>query len=121
MPTIEVKISDFESLLKDTVDEEKLETLLEKVKGEVKDFFRESDSVKIELNDTNRPDLWTPEGIVRQIRPAKRSWSERYPFFDTSNKAQYHVEISKEVSTVRPYLAACISRGMTVTAPILDQ
>ncbi len=121
MPTIEVKISDFESLLNDTVDEAKLETLLEKVKGEVKDFFRESDSVKIELNDTNRPDLWTPEGIVRQILPAKASWSEAYPFFDVSNKAIQHVEISKEVSTVRPYLAACISRNMIVTEAILNQ
>lgn len=121
MPTIEVSIRDFESLLKDTVDQEKLEILLEKVKGEVKDFFRESDSVKIELNDTNRPDLWSPEGIVRQIRPATRQWSEAYPFFDASSKALQKVEISKEVSRVRPYIAACISRGMRVTAPILDQ
>jgi len=121
MPTIEVKISDFESLLKDRVDEEKLERLLEKVKGEVKDFFRESDSVKIELNDTNRPDLWSPEGIVRQILPAKRPWAEVYPFFDASHKATHKVEISKAVGTVRPYLAACISRGMTVSEAILDQ
>lgn len=121
MPTIEVSIRDFESLLKDTVDQEKLEILLEKVKGEVKDFFRESDSVKIELNDTNRPDLWSPEGIVRQIRPATRQWSEAYPFFDASSKALQKVEISKEVSQVRPYIAACISRDMCVTAAILDQ
>ncbi len=121
MPTIEVSISDFESLLKEKVDQEKLETLLEKVKGEVKDFFRESDSVKIELNDTNRPDLWSPEGVVRQILPATKPWSQAYPFFSDAKKANHQVDISKEVSSVRPYLAACISRGMTVTEPILEQ
>jgi len=121
MPTIEVSIRDIESLLKETLDQERLETLLEKVKGEVKDFFPETDSVKIELNDTNRPDLWSPEGIARQILPGSQPWSERYPFFDSSTPATQKIEVSKEVSAVRPYIAACISRGLYITEAILEQ
>ncbi len=121
MPTIEVKLSDFESLLKGKLDEEKLETLLEKVKGEVKDFERENDATKIELNDTNRPDLWSPEGITRQIRPAVKNWPEAYPFFDAKTKPARKVMISEAVGAVRPYLTACIARGLTITEPILKQ
>ncbi|MFQ5598478.1 MAG: phenylalanine--tRNA ligase subunit beta [Nitrospiria bacterium] len=121
MPTIEVAISDLESLLKENVDREKLETLLEKVKGELKEFVRDTDSAKIELNDTNRPDLWCPEGIVRQIRPPEKKWEDAYPFFGESTKALHRVDISKAVGAVRPYLGACISRGMTVTPTILEQ
>lgn len=121
MPTIEVMLSDFESLLKEKLDQEKLETLLEKVKGEVKDFARETDSAKIELNDTNRPDLWSPEGIARQVRPAEKNWSSAYPFFDPTAQSAGRVMISGAVGAVRPYLAACVSRGLTVTEPILEQ
>ncbi len=126
MPTIEVSIRDIEALLQktpndETLDQERLETLLEKVKGEVKDFFPETDSVKIELNDTNRPDLWSPEGIARQILPASSSWSTRYPFFAPSTPATQKIVVSKEVASLRPYVAACISRGLHVTEAILDQ
>jgi len=121
MPTIEVAISDLESLLEETLSRERLETLLEKVKGEVKDFSPETGMAKIELNDTNRPDLWSPEGIVRQLRPPKKPWRQAYPFFDGATQATHRVDISKDVAAVRPYLAACISRGMTVTPAILDQ
>lgn len=121
MPTIEVNISDFESLLEEKIDREKLEKLLEKVKGEVKDFSPETDLTKIELNDTNRPDLWTPEGIVRQIRPQSQLWTKTYPFFDASMKAENTVEISKDLASIRPYLAACISRGVPVSEAMLTQ
>ncbi len=121
MPTIEVTLSDFESLLKEKLDQGKLEDFLEKVKGEVKDFMPETDSTKIELNDTNRPDLWSPEGIARQVRPAEKPWLETYPFFEQKLKPAAQVHISNAVSAVRPYLAACISRNMSVTEPILEQ
>ncbi len=121
MPTIEVAISDLESLLQETLSRASLEALLEKVKGEVKDFSPETDAAKIELNDTNRPDLWSPEGIARQIRPREKTWQAAYPFFDAAAKATHQVDISKDVGAVRPYLTACIARNLTVTPAILDQ
>lgn len=121
MPTIEVKISDFESLLQEKITGEKLEILLERVKGEVKDFLPEEDLAKIELNDTNRPDLWSPEGIVRQIRQHQDSWRQSYAFFNRNLETTRRVNVSKEVDTVRPYLAASVALGMTVTEDILEQ
>ena len=118
MPTIELKISDLESLLFETVDEARLALLLEKVKGEVKAFNRKEDITKLELNDTNRPDLWCPEGIVRQI---KSSQNNRYPFFDQASPVDHRVSVSNDVTPVRPYLAACTVTGLVVTHTILTQ
>ncbi|MBI3802424.1 MAG: phenylalanine--tRNA ligase subunit beta [Nitrospirae bacterium] len=121
MPTIEIKISDFESLLGKKISEAALETLLERVKGEVKDFLPKEDTAKIELNDSNRPDLWSPEGIARQIL-LMESKGKDYPFFSPQKRsADRKVTVAQELKTIRPYLAACVSRGMTVTEPILLQ
>ncbi len=121
MPTIEIKISDLKSLLgKENISKAALETLLEQVKGEVKEFLPEKDAAKVELNDSNRPDLWSPEGIVRQIHLAE-SKKVHYPFFESSARGEKQVMISKEVTPVRPYLAACAVKGIMVTEPILAQ
>lgn len=121
MPTIEIKISDFQSLLgKEGLNRSALEAFLELVKGEVKEFLPEKDAAKVELNDSNRPDLWSPEGIVRQIHLAE-SKKVSYPFFDPSARGDKKVMISKEVGPVRPCLAACAVKGITVTEPILAQ
>ena len=38
------------------------------VKGELKEHVAETGELRIELQDSNRPDLWCCEGIARQIR-----------------------------------------------------
>lgn len=121
MPTIEVRISDLESLLeKRTLDQESLERLLERVKGEVKEFSREADAAKLELNDSNRPDLWSPEGIARQISLVDGK-KRAYPFFDRGTAAERSVNVSREVAAVRPFLAACVAKGVGITDPVLLQ
>ncbi len=115
MPTIEIKISDFETLFGCRVGREALETLLLKVKGEVKEFLPEEDYAKLELNDTNRPDLWSLEGIVRQIHPPLPP----YPFFH--HPAERTVIVSEKVGMVRPCLAACIAHGPAMTEARLIQ
>jgi len=131
MPTIEIKITDFESLLgKGKISETELESLLEYVKGEVKDFLPKEDNAKIELNDSNRPDLWCSEGIARQILLMESdglsngltTGAKSYPFFsDRKGGAERKVTVAKELKSIRPYLAACVARGMRVTDPILVQ
>ena len=74
MPTISIFRDDLESLLdgsgrpKRSVSLEKLEEWLMLVKGELKDHTVETGELRIELQDSNRPDLWCCEGIARQIR-----------------------------------------------------
>ena len=52
---------------KEEVNLENLEDYLDAVKSELKEYDSETDELKLENNDTNRPDLWSLEGTARQI------------------------------------------------------
>lgn len=121
MPTIEVRISDLAALLSKELQEENLEESLKLVKGELKEFDLASDQAKIELNDSNRPDLWSPEGIARQIRWVGSGQKLGYPHFAIQRGLDRLVNVSKGVRTIRPYLAACAVRGVEMSEVVLTQ
>ncbi len=70
MPTIDVDYSELERLLGLKLDGDiaKLDELLAFVKGEVKLYNKTEGIVSIEMKDTNRPDLWSVEGLARALR-----------------------------------------------------
>ena len=80
--------------------------------------------LKIELNDTNRPDLWSTAGCARQLRVYNEEAIPEYPFIarkeDSASKApKYKVIVEKTVQKVRPYLAGFIATGKTIDDPLL--
>ncbi|RME26935.1 MAG: phenylalanine--tRNA ligase subunit beta [Deltaproteobacteria bacterium] len=117
MPTIVVDPDDFQKLLGEKVQPERLERLLELVKGEFKGQDPDG-GWKIELNDTNRPDLWSAEGIARQIR-CTLGRRRDYPFFDGEEIGQIIVEPGLE--QIRPYVGAFVATGVDVTETVLVQ
>ena len=72
MPTLETTIRDLETLTGMTLPADTLDLLLDWVKGEIKELDPKTGTLKIELNDTNRPDLWTVEGIARQLKDRRQ-------------------------------------------------
>jgi len=66
MPTIEVNYDDLISLIgkKIPLEELKNEGILY-AKGEIEEV--DGKKMKIDLKDTNRPDLWSAEGIAREL------------------------------------------------------
>jgi len=79
-------------------------------------------SLKIELNDTNRPDLWGTAGCARQLRTYHGGKSPEYNFFSRAGdtrKAAYKVKVQASVKQVRPYLAGFVAAGKTITDPML--
>ncbi|MCL2266041.1 MAG: phenylalanine--tRNA ligase subunit beta [Treponema sp.] len=79
-------------------------------------------TLKIELNDTNRPDLWGTAGCARQLRIYYGGSIPAYPFFSRSGdikKAERKVKVEASVKKVRPYLTGFIARGKTITDPML--
>ena len=79
-------------------------------------------SLKIELNDTNRPDLWSSAGCARQLRIYHGGKTQAFPFFSTPGAmkpAQHKATVEKSVCKVRPYLAGFIARGKEITDPLL--
>jgi len=102
---------------------EELETALVCAKAELDGGFGSEDKIlKIELNDTNRPDLWSTAGCARQLRIYSGGKAPVYPFFSSPSKAQetqYRVLAEKSVSGVRPFIAGFIARGKAISDPLL--
>nr|HPM86034.1 phenylalanine--tRNA ligase subunit beta [archaeon] len=69
MPNLEVSKKDLEKLMGCSYSREKLEEDLEYIKGEIDSL--ENDSIKIDCKETNRPDLWSVEGIAREFKARK--------------------------------------------------
>ena len=86
MPTISVQRDDLEALIAGLDEQpsrisiDQLEQWLMLVKGELKGHNAETGELRIELQDSNRPDLWCCEGIARQIRTKQQGVATPYPF-----------------------------------------
>ena len=91
------------------------------VKGELKGHNPETGELRIELQDSNRPDLWCCEGIARQIRIKQQGRLKPYSFFAKKPKSPHHLIVKPGMEQVRPYVAACTARGYRVTEKGLAQ
>ncbi len=127
MPTISIFKSDLESLLaadgraKRTASIEQLEEWLMLVKGELKGHSPDTGELRIELQDSNRPDLWCCEGIARQIRIKQQGKLKPYAFFTKKPKTPRRLIVAPGLESVRPYVAACAVTGYRVTEEGLAQ
>ncbi|MDF0650238.1 MAG: phenylalanine--tRNA ligase subunit beta [Nitrospira sp.] len=127
MPTITIFKDDLESLLTSDrgagrgITMAQLEEWLMLVKGELKGHNPETGELRIELQDSNRPDLWSCEGIARQIRIKQEGRLKPYSFFENKPKAPHHLTVKPGMEQVRPYVAACTARGFRVTEKGLAQ
>jgi phenylalanyl-tRNA synthetase beta chain len=83
-----------------------------------KSLSPEERTLKIELNDTNRPDLWATAGCARQLRLYGGGKIPEYPFFSSpgnTKKASRKLLVEASVRQVRPFLAGFIASGKAVT------
>ncbi len=122
MPTITIKQNDLEELLGEEVSLHRLETLLPWVKGELKEYQESTGELKIELSDSNRPDLWCVEGIVRQIRCGLERLPVRYPFNDSKKvKPKYQIQVDPGLREIRPFVGAVVAKGLNMGEEMLAQ
>lgn len=121
MPTINLKKKDLDRLLGVNIQLDDLATYLSLVKGEVKGYDPDQDDLKVELNDTNRPDLWSTEGIARQIRTKLAGSPKEYTFFKKKRKPRVSIDVSTGMEGIRPYIGGFIARGISMDDDILTQ
>ncbi|MGH7236446.1 MAG: phenylalanine--tRNA ligase subunit beta [Nitrospiraceae bacterium] len=122
MPTISINQKDFEQLVgRPTIAAEQLDAWLPLVKAELKDQDSESGEVRLELHDSNRPDLWSCEGIARQIRIKLQGAASAYPFFKPTPRPKRRIQVMQGLERVRPYIAACTAVGYRMTGEGLAQ
>ena len=115
MPTLEGHLDDLNSLLPAPLSPEDMNQVLDRVKGEWKHFDPATRRFKIELNDTNRPDLWSVEGIARQLRGGIPLPGRPYSFLDRAAKRERgtapDISVDPGLSRVRPFLGGFRATG----------
>lgn len=122
MPTISIKKKDLESLVGRTFSLDEIEHLLQLVKGELKGYDIPGDELKIELSDSNRPDLWCCEGIARQIWGKLTGEWRDYPFFYSADAEKTgRIVVDEGMKEIRPYVGGFTAAGLTVDEEMLVQ
>ncbi len=129
MPKIEVNEKLFFNLLGTKYDYVTLEQKLTCAKAELDekpDMTQSEDErvIKIELNDTNRPDLWSTAGVSRALRVHNTGVSADYTsFLSTAKKTQDYgnrvVNVEESVKEVRPFMTAFVISGKPIDEPML--
>jgi len=124
LPTINVQKSDVENLSGRQFTLDELEAAIMIAKGELKGYDPDSGEVKLELNDTNRPDLWSAEGIARQLRSKRTGKGDNYRFYTRrpgrpTNK--HRVQVDARLENIRPFVSCFRVRGVELTDELLGQ
>ena len=111
MPIITVNKPDFERLAGQTYSLESLSAALETAKAEID--AEEGDTLRIQLKDTNRPDLWSAEGLARLLKSHRENVQPDYSFFYPSGVSQEReVIVDPGLRNIRPFIAAFACEGI---------
>ena len=117
MPTIEISHKDLCNLIGKKIEMEELKNLIDFVKGEIESV--NGDLLKIEIKDTNRPDLWSAEGIARELK-AKIGIEEGLPKYEVK-RTNVKVIVSEKVKKVRPYTVCAVVKNLKFDEFALSQ
>jgi phenylalanyl-tRNA synthetase beta chain len=115
MPTIDVDYSELERLLnlKLNGDMAKLDDVLAYVKGEVKAYSEKENTVSIEMKDTNRPDLWSVEGLSRALRGYLNLEKGIKDY--VAGEPIVEVNVNPQLWNIRPFICCSIIKNIHLT------
>jgi phenylalanyl-tRNA synthetase beta chain len=118
MPTIEVSHSDLCKLIGKQISLKELkEEGILFAKGEIDE--ESGDQVKVDIKDTNRPDLWSAEGIARELR-GHYGIDKGLPKYEIK-KSGLVVHVDKRMSGIRPYTVCAVVKNLEITDDVLSQ
>jgi len=116
MPTIDISIEDICRLmgLDETLSPEELDQKVAFAIAEVDSEPEGPDEnghtkIAIDVKTSNRPDLWSAEGIARLVRGQLDQ--PGLPPLD-AEPSGYEIEVDPSLEEVRPYIAAAVVRGL---------
>jgi len=123
MPKVEIYKEPFYRALGRKYGDEELIELLTTAKAELDEHVEDEGLLKIELNDTNRPDLWSMAGLARQLNIYLGAPITGYDFFSTKDELRDYgsrvIEVDAALKDIRPYFAAFVARGKAIDEPQL--
>lgn len=129
MPKIEVNEKLFFQMVGQKYDYDILEKKLTCAKAELDEkpdmsVPEEQRVIKIELNDTNRPDLWSTNGVARQLRLYEGGKTVDYDSFlsrenDVKDNQGRFVTVDSQLKDIRPFMVAFMIEGKPIDEPML--
>jgi phenylalanyl-tRNA synthetase beta chain len=119
MPTIDLEYQELERLLGLDLHwkMEPLDEILANVKGEVKLFNEQEGIVSIEMKDTNRPDLWSAEGLARGLR-CYLGLEKGFRQYDVEEPI-VEVNVDADLFSIRPFIACAVIKNVHLTDPVI--
>ena len=118
MPTIDISLKDLSKLVGKEITLENFEPeALLWIKGEIDGI--DGDNIKIDCKESNRPDLWSTEGIARAVSPfyTKERGIRKYKVEDSD----VYLHVDRSVDKIRPYISAAIIEDITITDDLIKQ
>lgn len=119
MPTIDVDLTEFERMMgiefhgnKDEIDE-----VLAFAKAEVKAYDERLGVLSVEIKDTNRPDLWNIEGLVRTLRGFLGKDVGLIEYKARRSLAQ--VDVDGRLREIRPFIGCSIVKRAKLSDAIV--
>ncbi len=121
MPKFDVSKRDLERLVGKTFTVEEWEGLFLYAKCELDDVWEENGEIyfKADSKDTNRPDLWSAEGIARAVRFAL-GLQKGLPRYEVE-KSDVTVYVDEKLKNIRPYGVYAIVEGLSLDEEALKQ
>jgi phenylalanyl-tRNA synthetase beta chain len=119
MPTIDVDYLELERLLSVKLDGDmaKLDDILAFVKAEVKGFNEKEGTVSVEMKDTNRPDLWSVEGLSRALRGYLNLEKGLKQY--TADKPIIEVNVNAKLWNIRPFICCSVIKNIHLSDNII--
>lgn len=111
MPKITVSKKDIENLIGVKIDAEELvEMMLMYLKADADKI--EGDEITVKFEDTNRPDLWSAEGIARNLITLRGKQGKEYQLQDSN----FIINVDDlQLKDKRPIIACALAKDVTLT------
>jgi phenylalanyl-tRNA synthetase beta chain len=116
MPTIELSKKDLFGLIGKNLTSIQLDEDILLAKGEIE--HEEGEIIKVEIADTNRPDLWSAEGVARDIRT---KYGNKKVDYSKLKKSGVIVKVDKNLKNIRPMTVCAVIRNINITPDVLSQ
>jgi phenylalanyl-tRNA synthetase beta chain len=95
----------------------KLDEDLAFVKSEIKAYNERDGVVSVEIKDTNRPDLWSVEGLARGLRCYLNL--EKGPRKYQVGESATEVNVDLQLKNIRPFIACSVIKNVHLTDTII--
>ncbi|MBI5884610.1 phenylalanine--tRNA ligase subunit beta [archaeon] len=119
MPTIDVNLKDLQELVGRKLSLDEVKELACYAKSAVDSTLDENGNFRLEVSDTNRPDLLSTEGIARELK-GQLGLEKGLPVYKLKDSG-LSIIVDESVKGIRPIVVGAVVKNVKVTEQLLVQ